>query len=102
MPPGEGEPHSKEEQEEEEVFEGIEVAHTVNLHKYGLEVLLTMNTWISRTGRWEKRNPSVRVEALADSGSSVSILSFDLAGKIKMKTPVQDTSGNDMDVSGGG
>ena len=77
MPPREEEPHREEEQEETEDFEGLEGAHTVHLHNYGSYVVLTRKTWISRTGRREEWNPSVSVEALADSGSSASILSFE-------------------------
>ena len=54
------------------------------------------------------RSEHVTVEALADSGGSVMIVSYDLAGRINMqvKKPanasLKDASGNDMDITGKG
>ena len=52
----------------------------------------------------ESEYPRGRVEALADSGSSVSILSLDLAEKIKLKlrgrrsATLKDASSNKVQV----
>ena len=67
-------------------------------------------TWILRPGRTGENNPIIRLEALADSGSSVSILSHDLAERINDNMKIrrggmarlQEASGNVMDVSGRG
>ena len=70
-------------QEEEDGSEDIKGVHVVNHHKYGSDVLLTMKAWIARKGDWESK--AVKVEVLADSGRSVSIISLDMAERIKLK-----------------
>ena len=93
-------------EEPEEDFQDLEGAHRFNIHKYRSEALLTMKTWIFKPRSQGKEEPRYRVEVLADSGSSVSIISYNLAVKVDMQirkkgsASLQDASGNDMDVSG--
>ena len=80
--------------------------HSVNTTKYGWEALITMRALISRHGSWVEKMRKTRVEALADSGSSVSIISFNLAQTINLQMRgkgsalLKDASGNDMYMCG--
>ena len=93
---------------DEEDFKELEGIHSFNTTKYGLEALITMRALISRNGSWEEKKSKTKVEALAYSGSSVSIISFDLAQKIHLQmrgqgsASLKDASGDNMDVSGRG
>ena len=65
-------------------------------------------TFISNPGRRAKRAEQVMVKALADSGCSVSILSYNLASRINLhimmagNARLKDASDNKMDISGKG
>ena len=57
---------------------GIHVLHTT---KYGTEELLGMKTKVGTTAKEER---AVETLALADSGASASIISWDLAKKLNL------------------
>ena len=90
----------------------LEDSHVIDKTKYGSEVVLGMSTTIStvKNPAWKSANQhvEVQVEALADSGASASIISLDLARKVKMiifekgDATLKDASNKNMDVSGRG
>ena len=77
--------------------------HMLYTTHYGSEVLLGMKTKVYNTNM--KKKPPLRVEYLADSGASASIMSFDLAIKLKIKildkrdATLKDASNKYLDVS---
>ena len=75
--------------------------------QYGSEELLGMDTKVSCV-EGTQGGKQQTIQALADSGASVSILSWDLATTINMtiyekeESTLKDGSHNHMDVSGRG
>ena len=79
--------------------------------QYGSDELLGMETKVSSVREWKykkgiQEEKQKTIQALADSGATSSILSWDLAGKLnvtmydKGKATLKDGSHNYMDVSG--
>ena len=80
-------------------------SHMFHRTRYGSDELLGMKTKISRVqGKQEGKQKTI--QALADSGASSSIISWDLAKQINMtiyekgEATLKDGSHNHMDVSG--
>ena len=64
-----------------------------------------MDTYISRDISCMSKGKGLRIQALADSGSSASIISLDLAEQLKLEVEepggvrLEDASGAAMDVT---
>ena len=52
--------------------------------KYGTKILIPMDTYISRDIAGMSKGKEFRIQALADSDSSTSIISLDLAEQLKL------------------
>ena len=89
---------------EEDQKEAIRGDHMLHTTKYGSEVLQTMRTKVSNVNK--EKGIAIKVEALANSGASASMLSFDLAIKLKIKikgiATLRDAYSKLKDVSGRG
>ena len=84
-------------------------SHMFHKSQYGSDELLGMETKVSSVGGWKYKKykgTQKTIQALADSGASSSIISWDLAEKLDMtmydkgEATLKDGSHNYMDVSG--